>query len=499
MSIQLLCSSSVHAIALVIPWAVVSEFDALCCRAEWKEFKFQYEGEDLSVKWKYFDELNKLQEQKGLALANKLNSNHIQWDMHKMNVKLAAQTLSSSVANAIEFLTVDLNHADFKGSEGTVAFIRSIDMAFDILNSRTPRARGFKSPLSSKNISMCESSLKKTANHLLSAKTLNDKKIIFSRRKTGFLCFAVSIKSIISLAKELIFRPIDPLKYVLTYRLSQDHLEVFFSCVRGRNGWNNNPNSLQFQHSLQKMLFSREVKASLKANCVQYEHEAQTPLFTLKWSKHAAPLNTINVERRNDEESSVLTDIERMSLYSDNVLYYMAGFVCRKMMSSMTCPSCALAITSHIPQHLTEHKYSSSDNCAKLTERKNNGGLVFASNGIFQIVKICEQLFKKFVFSNQAQITSEQGVCKKIIISCVNEVFDKTDKLFPSIKDRQCIASEDPSHVDSHVMQIIKEAAKRYTLIRLQTYAKFFNRVVVNKKIASVRHKMTKCIIFKNQ
>ena len=306
-------------------------------------------------------------------------------------------------------------------------------------------------------------------------------------------------KHVISLAKELIFRPIDPLKYVLTYRLSQDHLEVFFSCVRGRNGWNNNQNSLQFQHSLQKMLFSRGVKASLKANCVQYEHEAQTPLFTLKWSKHAAPLNTINVERRFDEGSSVLPDVNRMSLYSDNVLYYMAGFVCRKMMSSITCPSCALAITSHIPQHLTEHNYSSSDNSVRLTERKNNGGLIFASNGIFQIVKICEQLFKKFVLSNQAQITSEQGVCKKIVISCVNEVFDKTDTLFPSIKEQQCIASEDPSNVDSHVMQIIKEAAKRYTLIRLQTHAKFFNRVVVNKKIASVRHKMTKCIIFKNQ
>ncbi len=117
---------------------------------------------------------------------------------------------------------------------------------------------------------------------------------------------------------------------------------------------------------------------------------------------------------------------------------------------------------------------------------------------MFQVVKICEHLFELFVLSKKSHITSEQGVCKKIVISCVNEVSEKTEKFFPEIKSHD-FDSEDPSHVDSHVMQIIKEVAKRYTTICLQTYAKFFNRVVVNKREASVHHKMTKCVILKNQ
>ena len=64
---------------------------------------------------------------------------------HKMNVKLAAQTLSSSVADAIEFLDSSMKLDQFQGSTGTVKFIRTIDRLFDMLNSRNPMAKGFNS------------------------------------------------------------------------------------------------------------------------------------------------------------------------------------------------------------------------------------------------------------------------------------------------------------------------------------------------------------------
>ena len=62
-----------------------------------------------------------------------------------MNVRIAAQTLSSSVADAIEFLEIS-GHPAFKGASGTVQFIRKIDRLFDLLNSRNPHGKGFKSP-----------------------------------------------------------------------------------------------------------------------------------------------------------------------------------------------------------------------------------------------------------------------------------------------------------------------------------------------------------------
>lgn len=45
----------------------------------------------------------KVQEKVGLNVANKLTPTHIEWKKNIMKVKLAAQTLSTSTADALEF------------------------------------------------------------------------------------------------------------------------------------------------------------------------------------------------------------------------------------------------------------------------------------------------------------------------------------------------------------------------------------------------------------
>ncbi|CAB3991299.1 Hypothetical predicted protein [Paramuricea clavata] len=64
-----------------------------------------------------------------------------------MNVRLAAQTLSSSVADAIGFLNLSMKLSEFQNSDGTMKFIRMIDRLFDMLNSRSPLGKGYKQPL----------------------------------------------------------------------------------------------------------------------------------------------------------------------------------------------------------------------------------------------------------------------------------------------------------------------------------------------------------------
>ena len=54
------------------------------------------------------EELHKVHENEGLHLANKLIAVHMNWRMQKMKVNLAAQTISSSVAAAIEFCNIHL-------------------------------------------------------------------------------------------------------------------------------------------------------------------------------------------------------------------------------------------------------------------------------------------------------------------------------------------------------------------------------------------------------
>ena len=52
------------------------------------------------------------------------------------------------------------------------------------------------------------------------------------------------INSTLDLFEELVNGKDAPLIYLLTYKLSQDNLELFFSAVRRMNGWNNNTSVL---------------------------------------------------------------------------------------------------------------------------------------------------------------------------------------------------------------------------------------------------------------
>ena len=100
-----------------------------------------YDKDGGEIKWSFFQQLCAVQDAEGFTLGNKFGTQHLQFEKHKMNVRPAAQTLSSSVADTIEFLDVSMKLPQFRNSQTTVNFIRIMDRAFDILNSRNPMGR----------------------------------------------------------------------------------------------------------------------------------------------------------------------------------------------------------------------------------------------------------------------------------------------------------------------------------------------------------------------
>jgi len=98
---------------------------------------------------RYIQELHNIQSSTALHLANKIRGTHLDYTRTKIKVSLATQTLGSSVASvasAIDFLR-DLGLPVFAASEATCKFIRIFDELFDIYNSSSFCAKGFKSPL----------------------------------------------------------------------------------------------------------------------------------------------------------------------------------------------------------------------------------------------------------------------------------------------------------------------------------------------------------------
>lgn len=92
--------------------------------------------------------------------------------------------------------------------------------------------------------------------------------------KTGYLGFIVGMSTFKNMYKKYIVET-NELKYLLTLKFSQDHLETLFSVIRSRGGFNNNSNCGQFKTAFKILLMRNELQSSLNCNC-QKIHESIT-------------------------------------------------------------------------------------------------------------------------------------------------------------------------------------------------------------------------------
>src|SRR5699024_10446919 len=127
-------------------------------------------------------------------------------------------------------------------------FLKLINDAFDILNSRSQTEFAFKQAVNSHNIDNVIKFTEDFTNYISKLKFLNDELVIDSARKTGFIGFIAGLHSVVNIYKQFIDDKGDKacLKYLPVYKCSQDHLENFFSCVRSQGGCNDNPTCRQF-------------------------------------------------------------------------------------------------------------------------------------------------------------------------------------------------------------------------------------------------------------
>lgn len=176
------------------------------------------------IQWDYVVKLQHLQEVKGLRAGTKLKRQHIEFERNKMKVSVAAQTLSASVADAIDFLREDLKLADFQGSEATSEFIRIFDKLFDCFNSRSLFGKRFKAPLSSTNHVQWLSVFTEAQSYIKSLTKTDGCLLVSSRQRTGFLGFLIAIHSFQNLFQDLVSN--GPLQYLLSYKFSQVNINI---------------------------------------------------------------------------------------------------------------------------------------------------------------------------------------------------------------------------------------------------------------------------------
>ncbi|CAK9291649.1 unnamed protein product [Gordionus sp. m RMFG-2023] len=147
------------------------------------------------------------------------------------------------------------------------------------------------------------------------------------------------MKSILGIGRELLLGPNPKLKYLLTYKTSQDHLELFFSCLRSRGGFNNNPSAYQLRSAIRGVMI-----AKMGALCTD------------------------------------VPDIQKLSPFVDNIATYISGYITRKLISENK-----MAMPNHFKKHKDYNSFTAYYTCTN----KPCLGRWIVKNNLFTMSKEC--------------------------------------------------------------------------------------------------------------
>lgn len=245
-------------------------------RKYFSEQQLYYRGDKL--RWDLLVKLADKQDTDNFEMGNKLSRRHINWKQTPMVVKLAAQTISNSVADTIEQLAED-KYDDFIGSESTVEFLRLHNNVFDFQNYGAGKKTDehFKNSVFESNvdkfIELAEIYKEFVSNMTIDEgrgkghkKRITNKKVLNSKSSMGFFGFWHNMTSALAIYNDYVKN--GPLDQFSNFQFSQDHLETFFSLIRSCLGANNNPNTKQFQYAFRKLLICTPNLSSRGTNCI---------------------------------------------------------------------------------------------------------------------------------------------------------------------------------------------------------------------------------------
>lgn len=377
------------------------------------------DSEGREIFWSDIKKVVEIQEAEGLHIATKMRKRHINFQQSVMNVRLATQTLSNSTMNALLYLNkVKKYKNDFKSAEATATFCKNINDTFDLLNCRSRFSKRFethKRPISPETVG----TLKQYATELIAyirglkgERTVRKKKekdpsiepqqqhtpapgrkkahsrsqesdsgpipILKHTLQCGFAGMIIALQNVFLLYEYL--RKKYGLEYLLTYKLLQDHIENFFSAIRIKGGFNNNPSAFQFRCAYRRLLIHHDVRSSEYANCqpdyvpiltVSFKRKEETRIFDEDILDN---YDLFNFEELIEIPSDVVCD----------VVEYIGGFIVQKLLNKKSVKICG-----HCLELLQTNTVKSM-----LITMKDRGGLVPPPKDVFDICLNIERIIR---------------------------------------------------------------------------------------------------------
>ncbi|XP_073747955.1 DNA transposase THAP9 isoform X3 [Callorhinus ursinus] len=340
--------------------------------------------------WQHLVELGALGEQE-LANMERLPRKLTNLKNHVLKMNCAAQVFSESVASALECL-LSLGLPPFQNCIGTVHFLRLINNLFDIFNSRNCYGKGLKGPLLPETYSKINRVLIEAKTIFVTLSDASNNQIIKGKRKLGFLGFLLNAESLKWLYQNYVFPKVMPFPYLLTYKFSQDHLELFLKMLRQVLVTSSNPTCMAFQRAyhnletryrLQDEVFLSEVSIL----DISIARRTDLALWTVQRQYGVSVIKTLFHKEDICQDWSYCSLSEALLDLSDHrrKLTCCASYIANKLSALLTCEDCISAL------------YASDLKVAKIGSLlcvKKKNGLHFPSESLCQVINICERIVR---------------------------------------------------------------------------------------------------------
>lgn len=296
---------------------------------------------------------------------------------------------------------------------------------FDMMNSRNLSAKNYKVPITVHNIEERRQFVALAESYIASlTDQIGGTPLLHTNRKTGFLGFIISAHSMIGIFDDISRLQTTERPFLMTYKGSQDHIELLFSVIRSKGGFNNNPTARQFKAAYKRLLVHHELRSVGSGNCLalaftsilhtsglqKREHIVVDPLETRKSSPDPQLLAIEeNDELADEDDSTTVPDFSRLSPFVEDIVIYVAGFVCFKLKKTVKCMSCRLALL-----------FDYEANESFLLNRKSYGGLSQPPNDVVLLCRRAESCLR--AEQGNSKVMQRKNVLQYLTCSVLSSV-----------------------------------------------------------------------------
>ena len=164
----------------------------------------------------------------------------------------------------------------------------------------------------------------------------------------------------------------------------------------------------------------------------------------------------------SDYDYCDISNIVMVTEYKEAAVSYIAGFVAKKAVNKIACPSCVDALTTN--------------NLTAFVTWKNNGGLTIPSQSLIRVCTETEKCIVRMINATGGRLPVCSNLHGAIAIVVLAPCIDAN--VFKSLESHMY----DTTATNNHIARIIKTCAQIFTYIRMKHQGKRFTDNITGKK-----------------